>query len=147
MKAKVKRSVQKRLILWKRKEINAERIYKEDLGLRSQRAAPGVPGARLGPAPGRVSARSAHSRPNLLPPPREAQRKAQSIPRSPRRWGCVHLRRLQLAAASQASPLPPSRPPFSPPRPPLQPRQRRHGPAQQPLSFGASRGRGSLERP
>lgn len=84
----------------------------------SQRAAPGVPGACLGPAPGRMSARFAHSRPTLRPPPPGAHRKAQSIPLSPRRWGCVHLRRLQLAAASQAFPLPPSRPPFSPPRPP-----------------------------
>lgn len=54
------------------------------------------------------------------PPPSTpgAQRKTQSIPLSPRRWGCVHLQRLQLAAASPASPLPPSRPPSSPPRPP-----------------------------
>lgn len=101
----------------------------------AQRAAPGVPEAGLGPAPGRVRSRSAHSRPTPLPPPWGAQRKARSIPRCPRRWGCVHLRRLQLAATFQASPLPPSRPPFSPPRPPLQPRQGRHDPAQQPLSF------------
>lgn len=82
------------------------------------------------------------------PPPSTpgAQRKTQSIPLSPRRWGCVHLRRLQLAAASPASPLPPSRPPSSPPRPPCSHAKDVTAP---PSNHGdaAPRAGGSLERP